>query len=76
MIYVSLMPGFMKTIIYKFMFTMVLFAGIFVGLVKGQEAKQKWVSKKKIKYETKKSYTPSPSSPVVLDEIEMATYHS
>jgi hypothetical protein len=58
---------------------MILLVGIIVGIVKGQEARQKWVTKKKIKYEAKresrKSLNIDPSQ-VVLDEIEMSTYHS
>jgi hypothetical protein len=67
--------GFMKTIFYKLMFTLILVGGIFIGMVKGEEAKQKWVNKKKIRYESRKDYSQS-SSLVMLDEIEMATYHS
>ena len=69
----------MKGIFYKMMFTAILLAGIVIGIVKGQEARQKWVSKKKVKYEAKrtlyKNMTPADNSQVVLDEIEMATYH-
>jgi hypothetical protein len=58
---------------------MILLIGIVVGIVKGQEARQKWVSKKKMKYETKKPYQKdlmTDGSQIVLDEIEMSTYHS
>jgi len=64
----------MKRIFYKMMFTAILLAGIVVGIVKGQEARQKWVSKKKAKYEAKRTLAPADNQ-VVLDEIEMATYH-
>jgi hypothetical protein len=66
----------MKTIFYKLVFTAILVAGIFVGMMKGQEARQKWVSKKKIKYEKKTQVSTGNEQFVVLDEIEMATYHS
>ena len=69
----------MKTIFYKVIFTMILVAGIFVGVIKGQEARQKWVGKKKMKYEEKRTIpknTKEDNSLVALDEIEMATYHS
>jgi len=69
----------MKTIFYKFTFTMILLVGIVVGILRGQEARQKWVSKKKVKYESKKAYQKdlnSGESQVMLDEIEMSTYHS
>jgi hypothetical protein len=69
----------MKGIFYKMMFTAILLAGIVIGIVKGQEARQKWVSKKKVKYEAKRTPYKNLASPdnsqVVLDEIEMATYH-
>jgi hypothetical protein len=69
----------MKTIFYKFTFRMILLVGIVVGIMKGQEARQKWVSKKKMKYEAKRAYQKTDGadgSQVMLDEIEMSTYHS
>ena len=68
----------MKAIFYKFTFRLILAIGIIVGLVKGQEARQRWVTKKKIKYEAKRTLqkgTRGGESLVVLDEIEMYTYH-
>jgi len=68
----------MKEIFYKFSIRMILIIGIVVGIVKGQEARQKWVSRKKTKYETKRDsrkHVPGESL-VMLDEIEMLTYHS
>jgi len=69
----------MKRIFYKFMLTMVVFVGLLVGVVKGQEARQKWVMKKKTRYEQKKQICETQqdaNSSVLLDEFEMATYHS
>jgi len=69
----------MKTMFYKFTFRLFLVGGIIVGIVKGQDAKQKWVNKKKIKYEARKAQQRNMStdrSLVALDEIEMSTYHS
>jgi hypothetical protein len=68
----------MKTMFYKFTFRLFLVGGIIVGIVKGQDARQKWVSKKKIKYEARKAQqnTSIDQSLVALDEIEMSTYHS
>jgi hypothetical protein len=68
----------MKTIFYKFMLTMIVCVGLLVGIVKGQEARQKWVTKKKAKYEHKKNQldgTAESNSLVMLDEYELATYH-
>jgi len=69
----------MKTIFYKFTLRLILMVGIIVGIMKGQEARQKWVSKKKMKYEAKKANQKNMSTDkyqVALDEIEMSTYHS
>jgi hypothetical protein len=69
----------MKAIFYKFFFRIILLSGIIVGILKGQEARQKWISKKKIKYEAKKAFqkkTDGDQSLVMLDDIEMSTYHS
>ena len=69
----------MKTIYYKFFFRIILAGGMVVGIVKGQEARQKWISKKKIKYEAKRAVQKKldrDHSLVMLDDIEMSTYHS
>jgi hypothetical protein len=69
----------MKTIFYTFTLRVILLVGIVVGIMKGQEARQKWVSKKKMKYESKKANqnnSVTDRSQVMLDEIEMSTYHS
>ena len=69
----------MKAVFYKFFFRMILLAGIIVGILKGQEARQKWISKKKIKYEAKRAFQKKldrDQSLVMLDDIEMSTYHS
>jgi len=69
----------MKTMFYKFTFRLFLAGGIIIGIVKGQDARQKWVSKKKIKYEARKGQQKAVGtdrSLVTLDEIEMSTYHS
>jgi hypothetical protein len=69
----------MKTIFQTFTFRFFLLSGIIVGIIKGQDAKQKWVMKKKIKFEARKAHqknAPFNQSLVTLDEIEMSTYHS
>ena len=69
----------MKTMFYKFTFRLFLVGGIIVGIIKGQDARQKWVTKKKIKYETRKANQKNigvDRALVTLDEIEMSTYHS
>ena len=69
----------MNAIFYKFLFRMMLLAGIVIGIVKGQDARNKWVSRKKMKYESKRAFQKKPErdqSLVMLDDIEMSTYHS
>jgi len=68
----------MKTMFYKFTFRLFLVGGIIVGIVKGQDARQKWVTKKKIRYEARKAQQnmSTDRALVALDEIEMSTYHS
>ena len=67
----------MKRIFYKFMLTMIVLAGLMIGIVKGQEARHKWVSKKKNRCENRqlKIEQEVENSPVILDEFEIATYH-
>ncbi len=67
----------MKRIFYTLFFTMILVAGLFIGIVKGQEVRNKWISKMKFKHEEKKdSQKPVQKGGIMLDEIEEATYHS
>jgi hypothetical protein len=56
---------------------MIVIAGLMIGVVKGQEARHKWVSKKKNRYENRqlKIDQEAENSPVTLDEFEIATYH-
>ncbi|HEY0432928.1 MAG TPA: hypothetical protein VGC95_03605 [Chitinophagaceae bacterium] len=58
---------------------MILLAGMVIGLLKGQDARNKWVSRQKMKYEARKAFQKKPdtgNSLVMLDDIEMSTYHS
>ena len=54
--------------------------GGMIGLVKGEEAKQKWVFKIKSKYENRRLMAERKSiarkGGVMLDDIEMAAYHN
>jgi len=50
-----------------------------IGMVKGQEVKQKWVSKMKNRYEEQRASSKTikyKQAEIMLDEIELATYHS
>ena len=58
---------------------MILTGGLFIGMVRGQEIKQRWITKMKNKYEgngakgDNKTVTPEEIS---LDEFEISAYHS
>jgi hypothetical protein len=60
-------------------FTAVTIGGL-IGLLNGEEAKQKWVFKIKSKYENKRLMAEKKSiarkGGVLLDDIEMAAYHN
>ena len=69
----------MKRIIYTLLFSLIMVAGLFIGMIKGQEVRNRWVSKMKTRHEERRLNNVAPTSQqgeVVLDEIEMATYHS
>jgi hypothetical protein len=54
--------------------------GTIIGLFKGEEAKQKWVFKIKSKYDNKRLMAErkliARNGGVLLDEIEMASFHN
>ncbi len=67
----------MRRIIYTLFFSMIMVAGLFIGMVKGQEVRNKWISKMKFKHEEKKENQKTiVKGEIMLDEIEEATYHS
>ncbi len=68
----------MKRIIYTLLFSLIMVAGLFIGMIKGQEVRNRWVSKMKTKHEERRlnNVAKTPQGEVMLDEIEMATYHS
>jgi len=67
----------MKKIFYSMLLTMIVVAGLFIGMIKGSEVRNKWVSKMKFRYEEKKETKKQiPKGGITLDEIEESTYHS
>jgi hypothetical protein len=67
----------MRRIIYTLLLSMIMIAGLFIGMIKGQEVRNKWISKMKFKHEERKeNKKPVPQGEIMLDEIEEATYHS
>jgi hypothetical protein len=56
---------------------MIMVAGLFIGMVKGQEVRNRWISKMKFKHEeSKEPQKQVVRGEIMLDEIEEATYHS
>jgi hypothetical protein len=67
----------MRKIIYTLLLSLIMIAGLFIGMIKGQEVRNKWISKMKFKHEERKeSKKPVPHGEIMLDDIEEATYHS
>ena len=67
----------MRRIIYSLLFSMIMIAGLFIGMIKGQEVRNKWLSKMKFKHEERReSQKQLVKGEIMLDEIEEATYHS
>lgn len=59
---------------------MILTGGLFIGIVRGQEIKQRWITKMKNKYEGKRVTSSDAvlvsSEEIMLDEFEISAYHS
>jgi len=63
----------MKQFNHKIFVAAVVVGGLFIGAVKGQEARSRWVSKMKIRDERKIKTNPNE---VVLDDYEIASFHN
>lgn len=66
----------MKRIIQKALLSMILTGGLFIGMVRGQEIKQRWITKMKNKYEGKSESKLVSPEEISLDEFEISAYHS
>ena len=67
----------MKKMFYSLLFGWIVVAGLFIGMIKGSEVRNKWMSKMKFRYEEKKETKKIiPRGGIMLDEIEESTYHS
>jgi hypothetical protein len=70
----------MKSLRNKLIISLAVITGGVIGIVKGEEAKQKWVFKVRSKYENKRQVEEKKSiarkGGVLLDDIEMASYHN
>jgi hypothetical protein len=69
----------MKGVKHKMAVFLAVTIGGMVGLVKGEEAKQKWVFKIRSKYDNRRLVAEKRSiarkGGVLLDDIELASYH-
>ena len=70
----------MKVLKNKVVIFLAVAIGGMIGLLKGEEAKQKWVFKIRSKYENRRLMAERKSIArrcgVLLDDIEMAAYHN
>lgn len=65
----------MNKINRKFFIAFIVVAGLFVGVIKGQDAKNRWVSKMKFKHDKSRLKTQNSPQKVVLDDFEIASFH-
>lgn len=66
----------MKQINHRLIITAIVVAGLFVGAFKGQEARSRWVSKMRTRQEAKKIKPGNHNDEVILDDHEIASFHS
>jgi hypothetical protein len=70
----------MKGIKNKMVVFLAVSVGGMIGIVKGEEAKQKWVFRMKSKYENRRLMAERKSlarkGGVLLDDIELAAFHN
>jgi hypothetical protein len=70
----------MKGVKNKMVVFLAVTVGGMVGIIKGEEAKQKWVFRLKSKYENRRLMAERKSiarkGGVLLDDIELAAYHN
>jgi len=66
----------MKQFNHRLFIAAVIVGGLFVGAVKGQEARTRWITKMKGRQEDKKVRTEKIVDEVVLDDYEIASFHN
>jgi hypothetical protein len=69
----------MKQMLHKTLLGMILAGGLIIGMVKGEEVKQRWIAKMKNRQEGKGTASQQlneTSDEIVLDEFEVSAYHS
>jgi hypothetical protein len=65
----------MKPFTQKLILTAIIFGGLFIGIVRGQEARTRWISKMKSRQDEKKSKLEKKPHEVILDDFEIASFH-
>ena len=65
----------MKQINHRIFIAAVVVGGLFIGALKGQDARTRWISKMKIRDESRKMKPENPNE-VILDDYEIASYHN
>jgi hypothetical protein len=63
----------MKQFNHRIFIAAVVVSGLFIGALKGQEARSRWISKMKTRDERKVKADPNE---VVLDDYEIASFHN
>jgi hypothetical protein len=69
----------MKQMLHKTLLGMILTGGLIIGMVKGEEVRQKWVAKMKSRHEGKEAASQANNGTpeeIMLDEYEISAYHS
>jgi hypothetical protein len=64
----------MKQFNHRIFIAAVVVGGLFIGAVKGQDARSRWISKMKTRDE--KKLKPENPNEVILDDYEIASYHN
>lgn len=65
----------MKQINHRLFIAAIVVGGMFVGVVKGQEARSRWISKMKTRQENRKQKPADKTGEVTLDDYEIASFH-
>lgn len=65
----------MKPIVNRMILVAIMTGGLFIGVVKGQEARTKWISKMKSRYDNKRVKPVINPNEVMLDDYEIASFH-
>jgi hypothetical protein len=66
----------MKGMKRKMAITLALVTASLIGTFRGTEAKQRFISRIRTRYEDMKKFIPKEQSEVVLDEFEFSAFHN